>query len=231
MTKDDHEDPARLSHDEMIEFARGMAAYDEDERELARSHFEKVTNLSHAMRRWYEAEDARGVRDEAIDWYAIPVHPAKLFELGILAAQVDDRAAAEFLWGKVLEISDGVLDAHEVGLRQSLVMFNLGVLAKQAGDVESERSWYEKAADLGDADSMFNLGVLAKEAGDVESERSWYEKAADLGDADSMFKLGSLAKEADDVELARSWYKRAADAGNAYAPHYLGMLDAKAAEQ
>jgi TPR repeat protein len=39
-------------------------------------------------------------------------------------------------------------------------MYQLGVLAQNAGDLELAKSWYTKAADLGDPDAMDVLKTL-----------------------------------------------------------------------
>ncbi len=93
-------------------------------------------------------------------------------------------------------------------------MFNLGVLAKEAGDLDAARAWCEKAANLDHPDAMFRLGLLAYEEGDEDAARAWYEQAAKLDNPDAMFFLGLLAEEAGDMDVARVWYEQAAALGN-----------------
>ena len=71
-------------------------------------------------------------------------------------------------------------------------MFELGVLANEAGDVKLAESWWQKAAALDDSMSMYQLGVLAQNAGDLELAKSWYTKSADLGDPDAIEALKTL---------------------------------------
>ncbi len=72
------------------------------------------------------------------------------------------------------------------------LMFNLGLLAYEAGDLDAARDWWEKAAKLGDPRAMTNLGLFAEEAGDLDAARAWYEKAAKLGEPDAARWLAEL---------------------------------------
>ena len=58
-------------------------------------------------------------------------------------------------------------------------------------------TWYQLAAEQGNASAMHNLAVLfAMGAGgqpDNEAAARWFEKAAELGVKDSQFNLGILS--------------------------------------
>jgi hypothetical protein len=79
-------------------------------------------------------------------------------------------------------------------------MHNLGWLYQSAQggphDYALARTWYEKAAANGNANSMNNLGWLYENgrgvARDFGIARSWYEKAALRGHADAMVNLASM---------------------------------------
>ena len=58
-------------------------------------------------------------------------------------------------------------------------MFRLGVLL-HGSDPEAARGWWEKAAEVGQAEAMYNLGVVLKDT-DPAAARDWYEKAAEAG--------------------------------------------------
>ena len=51
-------------------------------------------------------------------------------------------------------------------------MFQLGVLAEQASDIEFARFWYEKAAQLGITDAMYQLGLFAHDEHDTVGVRN-----------------------------------------------------------
>ncbi len=103
-------------------------------------------------------------------------------------------------------------------------MFNLGVLAEEAGDLDAARAWWEKAATLGDEDAMLNLGWLAREAGDLDAARAWFEQDAKLGNPEAMTSLGVLAKDAGDLDAARAWWEKAVKFSNPEAMTNLGLL-------
>jgi hypothetical protein len=56
-------------------------------------------------------------------------------------------------------------------------MYNLGVMAREAGDLKGAKSWWERAAELGNAKAMSNLGFLARETGDLKGAKSWWERS------------------------------------------------------
>jgi len=73
--------------------------------------------------------------------------------------------------------SDVAIAAGHTDAGDSGAMFNLGVLAKEAGDLKGEKSWYELAAAAGNSDAINNLGVLANRAGDLKGAKRWFERA------------------------------------------------------
>ena len=117
-------------------------------------------------------------------------------------------------------------------------MGRLGACFHHGRGVESDEAlaleWYEKGADLGDADSMNALGCIhesgkLKSRGvDLERAFQYYKQAADAGHADGMTNLGYLYEKGHGVlqnlELASSWYERAAQKGYAKAQNNLGSL-------
>jgi hypothetical protein len=105
-----------------------------------------------------------------------------------------------------------------------VAIFNLGLMARDAGDLKAAKSWFERAAELGNAGAMFNLGVIASDAGDLKSKTNWYERAAELDNSDAMVVLGFIAQEAGDLKEAKSWYERATEAGNSVAMFELCVM-------
>ena len=117
-------------------------------------------------------------------------------------------------------------------------MGRLGACFHHGRGVESNEAlaleWYEKGADLGDADSMNALGFIhesgkLKSRGvDLEQAFKFYKQAAEAGHADGMTNLGYLYEKGHGVlqnlELASSWYERAAQKGYAKAQNNLGSL-------
>ncbi len=80
-------------------------------------------------------------------------------------------------------------------------MFNLGVLADGARDLDAARAWWVQAANLGNPGAMNRLGFLAQQAGDKDAARAWWEQAAKLGHPHAMNRLGSLASEARELVM------------------------------
>jgi TPR repeat protein len=111
-------------------------------------------------------------------------------------------------------------------------MSNVGWCFEEGSSVaenpELAVSWYQRSADLGNADGMRNLGRMlnlglgvrcdtAKAVSwcDTAKAVSWFRRAVDAGDADAMFELGYCFAEglgvARNAIHAGSWYQRAAD--------------------
>src|SRR6202030_3239031 len=100
-------------------------------------------------------------------------------------------------------------------------------------DYVQPRTWYEKAAALGNSEAMNNLGSMYYRGDGVASDdvaaRGWFQKAADLGDTNAMLGLGlfyedgrgGLPKSSDQ---ARQWYQKASDGGNEFAKTRLKYL-------
>jgi tetratricopeptide (TPR) repeat protein len=103
-------------------------------------------------------------------------------------------------------------------------LWNLGVEACDAGNLADARSWFSRAAELGDADSMKQLAVLAAQAGDRVTALDWLRDAADHGDAESLHQLGNVAYGEGDLVVARNCYWRAAHLGYAAAMNDFGWL-------
>lgn len=101
-------------------------------------------------------------------------------------------------------------------------MFNLGSLAHKAGDVETARAWWEKAADAGNPDAMLKLGTLASYAGDIETSRAWYEKGAEAGHGALAHSFLHLLEE--ETRYQR-WLEKATDVGSEDAKVALEELD------
>ena len=93
-------------------------------------------------------------------------------------------------------------------------------------------SWYQKAADQGNADAQFNLGLIYGKGTSAPQNDAqslfWFRKAADQGDSNGQFALGIMYETAKGVEQdykqAARWYKKAAVKGNSNAQINLGCL-------
>jgi TPR repeat protein len=98
--------------------------------------------------------------------------------------------------------------------------------------------WYQKAADLGDAESMNELGwiyfgahdIPGRQLKDYSKAAIWFQKAANLNYAPAITQLGvmynsdgSLGLPEDHVKAAQ-FFLKAAQAGDAQAMNNLGVM-------
>ena len=107
-------------------------------------------------------------------------------------------------------------------------MMQLGDLARDAGDADAARSWYERAHLLGRRDAKKRIGALSwdsnkREAAEYETQ---LRRLTDENDSDALFKLalhlGVDSPEASDLLL------RAADLGSASAMIELAKASTEA---
>ena len=89
-------------------------------------------------------------------------------------------------------------------------------------DIAKAKTWYQMAAEQGNASAMHNLAVLfamgADGATDNESAARWFTKAAELGVKDSQFNLGILAAKGvgmpQSLEESYKWFALVAKTGD-----------------
>ena len=84
------------------------------------------------------------------------------------------------------------------------------------------RTWWERAADAGDAEAMRSLGELAW-SDDAEAAAAWFRRAAEAGDTASMEYLALRSSPAE----AEEWYRRAAVSGSTLAMASLADIEAQ----
>jgi len=103
-------------------------------------------------------------------------------------------------------------------------------LAKK--DYGTALSWYEKAANLGNAAAMFNVGELYELGRGVDKDAvqaaKWYEKAAGLNQTGAMVNLGMLYEKGNgvgrDYAKAMALYKQAAGMNDTTAMRNVAYL-------
>jgi len=115
-------------------------------------------------------------------------------------------------------------------------MNSLGELSEDgmgvAQNYQSAKSWYEKAADRGNADAMGNLGALLESGRggpqSLETAREWYVKGAALNGRVAMHNLAAMLENgrgtSKNLAEAKLWYERAAALEYAPALNDLGRL-------
>jgi TPR repeat protein len=106
-------------------------------------------------------------------------------------------------------------------------------LAKSNGNELNAFKWYQKAANLGDANAMNQLGLMYYYGfyyhgkgivrNPQKSHRLW-EKAINLGNTKAMLSLGHVLLSESDILKGLEWYKKAADLGDTEAMIELGRI-------
>jgi TPR repeat protein len=97
---------------------------------------------------------------------------------------------------------------------------------------QTARSWFQKAADLGNADAMGNLGAMFERgrggAQSLDTAREWYVRGAKLGGRVAMYNFGVMLENgrgtSSNLPEAVGWYRRAAELGHPPALNDLGRL-------
>jgi TPR repeat protein len=134
-----------------------------------------------------------------------------------------------------LAISAGDANYYEEAIRIASQLDNsdsdvchfLGFFCYQLGWTTEARSWYEKSAQAGDADSNYNLGVMNEEEGRLSDAEVMYREASDAGHPGAENNLALLLENAGKLDEAEEFYRKAAEAGNTLAQYNLGLLFSK----
>jgi TPR repeat protein len=160
-----------------------------------------------------------------LDWRAVaaPAHelePARysgldtsiLIERGRMAAADDVAAAARWF--------------ASAGARGDVRGdYGLGLLARNAGDLDAARTHLRRAAEGGIRDALAELGRLERETGNVDAARRYLGLATEYGDVGAMVSLGILERKAGNLDRARELYRDAWEAGDMNAAYNLGLLE------
>ena len=113
-------------------------------------------------------------------------------------------------------------------------MFNLGIiLEKQKGNSSEALAWYQKAADLGQADALKKLpkqppkkfspteirelvrsGFKAETENDYHTAIRFYKQAGEAGHADALYSTGLMYRKIDDNARAYFYFREAALKGD-----------------
>ncbi len=110
-------------------------------------------------------------------------------------------------------------------------MYRIGREANNHGDYETAVSWYQPAADQGNAQAQNALGVLYKFGQGVEESPEkaveLFQLAADQGYSEAQYNLGIMYHSGWGIEhsyeIAARYFQQAADQGYAAAWYYLGI--------
>jgi tetratricopeptide (TPR) repeat protein len=141
-------------------------------------------------------------------------------QLGIIADEQRDFAAAEAWFRKSLAITDELGDE----VRATPSYYHLGAIARMQGDFAAARAWYrkvlasvEKSGDQEGLARAYNeLGLLEEQQGDLVSAAEWYRKllatSEQLGNesflAMAYHQLGNIALKQRDFAGAGTWYHK-----------------------
>ncbi len=147
--------------------------------------------------------------------------PTEWKDLGYAAYRSSNLPVAELAIRRMAEGGEG---------GDTWVMYTLGLILRERGELAEAEGWYRRAADAGQREAMLNLGLLLHERGELAEVETWWRRAADAGESRAMFNLGLLLKQRGELAEAETWYRRAADAGHSGAMLNLGFLLAQRRE-
>jgi hypothetical protein len=103
--------------------------------------------------------------------------------------------------------------------------FFLGLIARDAGDLDGAVARLERALVGGFGAALVPLGQVERDRGNTEVARAHLRRAIELGDDAAVLSLGILERAAGNIEEARELYRRAADEGSAGGAYNLGLLE------
>ncbi|MBK7001351.1 MAG: tetratricopeptide repeat protein [Rhodoferax sp.] len=141
-------------------------------------------------------------------------------QLGRVAGERHDFAAAEGWYRKSLEINERLGDEHGA----ASTYHQLGVVAQERRDFAAAEDWYRKSLEIkerlgdehGAASTYHQLGMVAQERRDFAAAEDWYRKSLEIeerlgnehGAAITYHQLGRVAQERHDFAVAEDWYRK-----------------------
>jgi len=168
-------------------------------------------------------------------------------QVGIIAAEQRDFAAAEAWYKKALAIEEKQGNEHGA----ASTYHQLGTIAEKRWDFAAAEAWYKKALAIfekqgnehGVAITCHQLGIIAQEQRDFAAAEAWYKKSLAIfekqgdehGAASTYHQLGTIAGEQRDFAAAEAWYKKSLaieekqgnEHGAAITYHQLGTIAAE----
>ena len=137
---------------------------------------------------------------------------------GSRALHADDGAEARVWFQRAI-------DEHE----SHNAMRELGVLHREAGDVDTAMELFHRAAELGNTDAMYDIGIYHEHSGDRVTAREWYQRGAELGDEDCMRAAGvvdmALGNEDTGIDELRKAVQQGDDEAMVRLAQYLWVQD------
>jgi tetratricopeptide (TPR) repeat protein len=103
--------------------------------------------------------------------------------------------------------------------------FFLGLIARDAGNLDGAVARLERALAGGLGAALVPLGQVERNRGNTDVARAHLRRAIELGEDDAILSLGILERAAGNIEQARKLYRRAADDGSAGGAYNLGLLE------
>jgi TPR repeat protein len=115
---------------------------------------------------------------------------------------------------------------------EEMFEYKKGMEAFDNKNYEEAMSWFEKAADKGNAGGINDIGYLYHYGYGVKQNYTeamkWYKKAVDKGNPSAIGNIGSMYLKGEgvvkDYQEAVNWYKKVADRGIAVSMSLIGKL-------
>jgi tetratricopeptide (TPR) repeat protein len=143
------------------------------------------------------------------------------WQLGRIAQEQRDFAAAEQWYRKSLEIKERQGDEHGA----ANTYHQLGRIAEEQRGFAAAEQWYRKSLEIeerqgnehGAAQTYHQLGIIAQEQRDFAAAEQLYRKSLEIkerqgnehGAAITYHQLGMIAEEQRDFAAAEQWYRKA----------------------
>ena len=138
---------------------------------------------------------------------------------GLFALKVSKGLDARAEWENFINVLDDIKRKAEN--RDADSCFIIGRCYETgcggSNDIKESIFWYEKAAELGNADSMFNLGCIYcydESNANYEKGVSYFKKAAKYNLKEAQFNLGHIYESKGENKEALFWYNRARRGGS-----------------
>ena len=184
----------------------------EANRQLLARHFDEAEAVYRAMLDALESQEVSRAQRRSL---ATIYH-----QLGIIAQEKAELAAAEDWYRKSLAIKEELGDRHGA----AGTYHELGIVAQNRQHLKEAEDWHRRALpifeEVGDRNNVamtyHHLGIVAQDGGDLAASEAWHRRALavrlELGDrraiGASYFELGNIAFGLRDLDHAEEWHRR-----------------------
>jgi len=227
-------DFSTLTDEEILDM--GMAAYEEENYELAYSYFAEAVARENTIGYWnlgymyYKGLYVEQDYVRAMDNWKLAAEGGNSNAMNMIGRLYSTGSGVEQNRATAIEWYErGAAAGNETAMGNLVYTYTQ---YKEVRNFEKAVSWLETLAELGDVEALVDLGYMSYHGRGTEQDYqeaiNYFREAADKGSTDALFNLGYMfyfGKGVDQsYEIAMEYFSQGADAGHHYSMMYIGFM-------